>query len=121
MKFVKFEEALSYNNEEKIVGVVFTSKSCPNCSSFMDNMLLKKSFLDSYVRMKYVENIKTCSATNLDKNLEYAKNGVELLKEAVKIQPLYTKYWIYLGSFTNALAYAEKNEQQKQNLSCNNL
>ena len=41
MKFVKFEEALNYKNEEKIVGVIFTSKSCPNCSAFMDNMMTK--------------------------------------------------------------------------------
>jgi tetratricopeptide (TPR) repeat protein len=66
--------------------------------------------------MEYVEITKTCNAFYPENNLTYIKKGSELIKEAVKIQPTYTRYWLYLGSSNNALAIAEKDPVSKKNL-----
>jgi tetratricopeptide (TPR) repeat protein len=91
-------------------------KQCNEAFNQMEKILPSHSFLDSYVRMEYVGFIKKCASYTTENDLIYAKKGVELLKEAVKIQPAYTRYWIFLGSFTNVLIDKEQNSEQKQKL-----
>lgn len=66
--------------------------------------------------MEYVNDIRTCDGYYPENDLAYAKKGVELLNEGLKIQPLYTRYWIYLGSFTTIIANNEQNSTIKENL-----
>ena len=91
-------------------------KKCDQALSIMDNALIKHSFLDSYARMEYVEFTKECLKSYPEKNIDYIKKDLELIKEAVKIQPLYTRYWIFLGSGTTTLAKQETNLETKKNL-----
>jgi tetratricopeptide (TPR) repeat protein len=44
------------------------------------------------------------------------KRGQELIKEAIKIQPYYTRYWIFLGESTTVLASQQENSDAKNNL-----
>ncbi|GAI47587.1 unnamed protein product, partial [marine sediment metagenome] len=79
-------------------------------------ILAKRSFLDAYLRLKYADFLKKCEAKMPGKNLEFAKKGNQLLKENIKIQPYYTKNWLFLGEFTNVLIEKEKNPEVRQEL-----
>lgn len=91
-------------------------RKCDIAFAVLDKILEKHSFADSYLRMMYVDDLKTCAGYYPENNLSYANKGIILLKEAVKIQPLYTRYWIHLGSFTVVLAEYEENQLQKTTL-----
>lgn len=41
MKYLCYDDALKYANDDKVVCVLFTSKSCPNCSQFIETLLKK--------------------------------------------------------------------------------
>ncbi|MGD0577178.1 MAG: O-antigen ligase family protein, partial [Candidatus Staskawiczbacteria bacterium] len=90
-------------------------KQCSQAFSAMDKILKEHSFLDSYARLEYVEFTKTCDNFYPENNLTYIQNGIKLINEAVKIQPLYTRYWIYLGSSTGFMASQEKNNPVAEN------
>jgi len=92
------------------------NKNCEKAFLIMDVLLLKHSFLDSYVRSYYINEIKKCADYYPEKNLEYAKKGVDVLQEAVKIRPLYSRFWMFLGSFTTVKANAEEDTSTKENL-----
>jgi len=104
------------NTQINIANNLTDRKKCDSSFTLMDKELLSHSFLDSYLIMQYITDIKKCAAINPAKDLVYAKKGAELLKEGVKIQPLYTRYWIYLGSFTTVIANNEQNSATKENL-----
>lgn len=89
---------------------------CDSALAEQNKFIATRSFLDSYLRMQYVNSIKKCSDRNPEKNREYAQKGIELLKQAVKIQPFYTRYWLFLGSFTTVLANTEQNTDVKSSL-----
>jgi len=89
---------------------------CEGALFLMEKNLPKRSFLDSFLRLRYVDNIRICSPYNREKNLEYTQKAFSALKEAVKFQPLFTRAWIYLGSFATILANNEQNPQIKNNL-----
>jgi len=91
-------------------------KQCAQALSLMDKNLQSHSFLDSYARMQYVEFTKTCNNYFPENNLAYIKKGLDLIKEAVKIQPLYTRYWILLGNSTSALTKQESDATIKNNM-----
>lgn len=89
---------------------------CKEAISFMEEVLPKQSFLDAYLRQKYVEFMKKCGVETPEKNLEFIKKGYQLLKENIKIQPYYTRNWLLLGGLTNILITQEKNPEIKENL-----
>ena len=107
---------LKINAEINKASDLANRKYCGRALGLMDKILPKHSFLDSYARMEYVEFTKTCNDYFPENNLTYIKRGAELISEAVKIQPLYTRYWILLGSSTTILAAQEKNADAKNNL-----
>ncbi|TSC95178.1 MAG: Tetratricopeptide repeat protein [Parcubacteria group bacterium Licking1014_1] len=88
-------------------------KKCDRAFALMDNVLPRHSFLDAYLRIKYIETIKICAEFYPEKSLEYANRGAELMLEATKIRPLYARLWIFLGSFTTIKASAEKDPALK--------
>lgn len=91
-------------------------KQCDQAFNLMDSDLQQHSFLDSYAMMQYVEFEKICSGFYPQNTLSYAKRGIEIINEAIKIQPLYTRYWIWLGNLTTTLANQESNLTTKNNL-----
>lgn len=90
------------------------AQKCDQAFALMDGAVKNHNFLDSYLRLKYVELIKACARLHPENNLAYAKKGAELLKEALKVQPLYTRSWIFLGAFTAITAENEQNPATKQ-------
>lgn len=99
------------NKSDNLAG----NKKCDQALSIAENNIFKNhSFLDAYAGIHYVEGIKNCAETNPEKNLEYAKRGVEIMKDAVKIRPLYSRLWLYLGSFTIIKASGEQDPEIKK-------
>lgn len=58
---------------------------------------------------------KICSEFYPENNLTYTQKGITWLLQAIKIQPLYTRYWIYLGNLTTILADQETDQIKKNN------
>lgn len=104
---------LQINAQINKATILADKKQCDKAVSLMDKALLKHSFLDSYIRMKYIEIERTCAVFYPENNLSYTKRGVEILNEAIKIQPLYTRYWLYLGTLTTTLAEQEEDTVKK--------
>lgn len=91
-------------------------KNCAGALDLMNKNLLKHSFLDSYVRMEYIEIEKTCSEFYPDNMLEYTNKALEVLNEAVKTQPLYTRYWVNMGELATTLVDIEEDPIKKEEL-----
>lgn len=87
--------------------------------AIMEKIMPKKSILDVYLRLRYLEFIDkgAAAAENPDTDKEYAQKGLIALKEAVKIQPSYTRTWLLLGGYTNVLINHETDPQIKKELS----
>ena len=107
---------LQINAEINKASNLAKQKQCDQAFSSMDNILQKHSILDSYARMEYVEFTRICTNSFSDNNPAYIEKDLELMKEAVKIQPLYTRYWIFMGNFEILLAEKEKDTTAKNNL-----
>lgn len=107
---------LQINAEINRANSLANHKRCDEAFGLMNKILPEHSFLDSYVRMEYVELTKTCISYYPENKLTYIKNGLKLINEALKIQPLYTRYWLYMGTATTALATQETNADAKNNL-----
>ena len=107
---------LQINAKINEAGNLANQGQCIQAFSLMDKALQKHSFLDSYIRMQYVAFTKTCTAFYPENNSSYLKKDIELLSEAVKIQPLYTRYWIFLGTSSTALASEQTNSNIKNDL-----
>lgn len=81
-----------------------------------EKLFSQKSFLDSFLRLKYVDNVKGCENYIKDNELEYIKKSVDALKYSAKIQPNYTRTWILLAQFNNILITRETNPEIKKSL-----
>lgn len=96
--------------------LIMNSK-CDEAFSLMDKTIKNnKSILDGYVRGQYVDQIKKCADLYKEKNLDYAKRGIEVLEEATKMHPMNTRYWIFLGGFTTIKSSAEQDEATRNAL-----
>ncbi len=91
-------------------------KNCAATFITMNKELQNHSFLDSYVRLEYGEFIKNCNDYYPQNSSVYMKKGLEVIGQALKMQPLYTRYWIFMASATNSLAAKETNADTKNNL-----
>jgi len=107
---------LQINAQIQKANVLAENKKCDGALALMNNALPQHSFLDAYSGIKYIEMIKTCVGFYPDKNLEYAKKGVEVMKKVAKIRPLYSRIWIFLGGFDTAIIATEKDENVRKAL-----
>ncbi len=104
------------NTKINIANYLAEQKDCNQALSLMEQTIKQNSFLNSYIRMEYIALSKKCGNFYPENNLTYIKTGKELILEAVKIQPTYTRYWLYLASANNALAQVEKDALIKKDL-----
>ncbi len=107
---------LGINAEVSRAKYLAESGKCEQVVEKMDNLLSKKSYLDSYVRLKYIDFLRECAGFYPQDGYEYAKKGVEILKHNSKIQPKFTRNWILWGDFNNVLIQKEKDSQAMENL-----
>ena len=89
---------------------------CEKKLNTLEKLFTEKSFLDAYLRLKYVEDAKACIEINPSKEAEYIDTSIKALKYAADVRPLYTRTWIMLGSFNTVLFANETDPQLKKNL-----
>lgn len=99
----KINEAQYYTDQRR----------CDVSFFIMEKQLPSGTIIDGYFRMKYIDFIRLCSGYQPGHDVEFAKKGIELLKENVKIMPYYTRNWLMLGALTNVLIAAEQSPEQK--------
>ncbi len=104
---------LQINAKINIADSLVINGSCNNAVKIMESIMSKRSFLDAYSKMNYVDFMKKCANSYPENNFIYAKRGIEIMKEAIKIQPLFSRLWIFLGGFTNVEASIEKDPDKK--------
>lgn len=107
--WVPFKTNAQINRAQNLV----SGKDCNQSFGIMNDVLSQNNFLYSYARIQYVEFTIDCNNYYPGNNLIYIKKGLEVVKEAVKIQPLYTRYWLALGTYENNLAAQEQNANVK--------
>lgn len=100
------------NEAESLVA----QKNCDQSILILEEQNQKRSYLDGYVKLKYANLIKKCAAYYPENDLSYAQKGIELVKESVKIRPTYTRFYIYLGGFTNVIVQNQEDKKIKQSL-----
>ena len=103
---------------EKMVLAQNLSKA-RRCSESIETLKSSKwenaGIIKPYTALRYADIVKDCGSAQPLKEVELGKKTVLLLKEASQIQPRYSRTWLFLGSFTNALAARqEKIEDRNQ-------
>lgn len=89
----------------------YTAASCRQKLEGMEKLLPKKSFLDAFLRLKYLEEIKSCDKYISSDEDNYIKKAIESLKYALLKRPNYTRSWILLADFNNVLLAKETNPE----------
>jgi len=108
---------LQINSQINLAIYQMQNNDCQGAVSRMEEILPRHSFLDNYLRLKYIEIINQCikQAGPEDAYL-LVKKATEILKENVKIRPHYTRNWLLLGQYTNILIESgEKNLKEETN------
>jgi len=103
------------NTQINKAGVLAKNEQCEEAIKIMEEELLEKSYLDSYLRLKYVEFLGECEKS-LSKKIDFHQKVSVLLAEGTKLQPYYTRNWILLGGVTNILIAREKNPELREKL-----
>ena len=94
---------------------LISAKKCDKAMNIMDGVWQKGGILRAYAGLKFVDSIKKCVSMQSEYEAEYAAKGYKALKNSSATQPKFTRTWIFLGGFTNALAAKEENlETQKK-------
>lgn len=93
-------------------------KNCNQAFILMDEALKSKSFLDAYARLTHNEIAVKCNDIfpESQDNLARFEKGIELTKEAIKIQPTYARYYIFMGETSMLLARQEDDTAKKTEL-----
>lgn len=94
---------LGVNKEIRLAVYEAEKKFCERALLRMERILPKHSFIDNYLRLQYISVIQDCANEGVKSSEELAKKAIEILKENIKIRPLYTRNWLLLGSYTNVL------------------
>ena len=95
---------LEINKEIKVAASQAKIGNYKEALTKMEDLLKSRSFLDSYVRLNYIEIINGILAKSSEQTqISLAEKARQILKENTKIQPYYTKNWFLLGNYTNVL------------------
>lgn len=88
-------------------------KKCDRAIAIMDNLLKSRSFLNDYVRLRYIDFIGVCANLDASNKIIYLDKGIAVQKESIAREPLYVRSWIFLGQFTAIKAENETNPTSK--------
>jgi len=67
----------------------------------MDELLSKRSIIDNYLRLQYVDIISRATEVMTDKIPELSLKAIKILRECQKLRPYYTRSWIYEVTYIN--------------------
>jgi len=104
------------NSQINRADILVENGRCDLALKKMEEILPKRTFLDAYLRLEYVDILIKCKEKMPENSLELVKKGINLMEEAIKIQPYHTSNYIVLGSLIDFLMDNEKNIEIKKNL-----
>jgi len=109
-------DALFINKElnKAEIAVNLKIENCPPAIQLLDKTLLKHSFIDNYVRLKFIDVIGVCIDYYPEKQLEFSKKAVPVLQEAKESRPYYTRSWTYFAVFSNKIIESDTSLSQEQ-------
>ena len=103
------------NSQINIANILAKEGMCDAAVETMEKILPRKSFLDNYLKLKYVEIVNQCiEEKSLEEARPLAEKVVEVLEEAVKIRPHYTRTWMMLGQYNNVLMENWQEDRKEQ-------
>lgn len=89
---------------------------CDKAIIIMENILPSRSFIDHYLRLSYIDVIGGCIQKMPDQKIALAQKAIQILKENIKMRPLYTRNWLFLGAYYNILLANTKDAEQQEML-----
>lgn len=104
---------------EKIVLVenLTDSRQCKKALELTNNTKWEKAgIVHPYAALRHADAIKKCTFAEAQKEVAYTQRAIDLLKTASKMQPHYSRTWLFLGAFENILAAREKDPEKKQKI-----
>jgi len=105
------------NTQINIAGILAKDGYCDAAIKTMEKALPQKSFLDNYLRLKYVEIINNCLTNGeLEETKPLIEKTIKALEEASKIRPYYTRTWFLLGRYNNLLMANWAGNREKEAL-----
>ena len=106
------------NKEINFALALAEKESCDQSLQIMDDLLKEKSFLDNYIRLKYVEITSQClEQKKSDQAKELIEKTIKALEEATVSRPYYTRAWMLLGKYNLILMenWSEDRIEQARN------
>lgn len=77
-----------------------TNGNCQKATDKMEKVLPSHSIIDEYVRLQYLDVLKNCQALNPKQGDGlFIQKNIQILEEAAKLRPTYTRTWLLLGSY----------------------
>ena len=108
---------LYLNEKITFVKNLSSQRHCKQAFNILNNDKWEKSgVIKPYAILLYSDIVKSCAFTQPEKEVEYSKQVVYLLKIAADTRPKFSRIWFFMGSFTNVLAAREKNADSKNAL-----
>ena len=107
---------LRINKEINLALFLAQNKRCEEALNLMEKFLPTNTFLNNYLRRKYVEIIDKCVLEKPELTEILAQKAVEIMAENTKNEPYDTRNWLLAGSYTNILIEkGNKNLKEKAN------
>ncbi len=99
--------------------LALAKKVYPNILQKTDDLLNSGTFIENYLRLQYIDTLTLGTEMIMpnEKTL-LSKKAVEILEEAAKLRPNYTRTWLYLAVFSNRILESDPNltPEQKEEL-----
>jgi O-antigen ligase/tetratricopeptide (TPR) repeat protein len=94
------------NHEDYFANTPSQDRDCKQRIALLENELPIHSFIDSYLRQEYVNAITSCLPNTVATNQEkkgLINKALKAGEESLKIEPTFTRTWIFLGFLENNL------------------
>lgn len=86
-----------------------TERNCQKAINTMEKKISSSGILNAYFRLSYVDIINRCENINPESRLSLNLRLQEILREATRSMPTYTRAWWFLGSNTKFLIANKEN------------
>jgi len=72
---------------------------CQKAIDKMEKVFSSPSIIGQYVMLQYSDVLKDCQIDNAKQEATFIGKSIQVLEEAAKLRPTYTRTWILLGSY----------------------
>lgn len=90
------------------------NNNCQKAVEKMEKIVKTNSILDGYLEHKYIDFIGACLKQYPNQKIVFSQKAIELLREAIKKRPTYTRSWLFLGNYINIWLENDKNISQNK-------